>query len=110
MKFIHAVVFQKDVFEGGHYDTSDWGDLTDGDYVVHALYDCENHEVVRVNDNCHSHIEAEIDAFLNGIERCGHEVQEVFAYIVLKEGHYDEYNETDIISHIEEGLYAEVWR
>lgn len=108
MKFIHAVVFQKDDFEGGHYDISDWGDLTDGDYVVHALYDCENQEVVMVDDNVHSRIETEIEAYFKGIERCCHEVTETKVFIVLKEGYYDEYNCAYIEEHIKEGLYTEV--
>lgn len=68
MKFIHAVVFDKDEFENGNYDTGNWGDLCDGDYVVHCLYDVDNEHIIIHEDNCHAPVETMIASFIEGIE------------------------------------------
>lgn len=67
MKFIHAVVFDKDEFENGNYNTNDWDDLTDGDYIVHCLYSVDNEDIIILNDNCHQPVEPMIDQFLDGV-------------------------------------------
>jgi hypothetical protein len=68
MKFIHAVVFDKDEFENGHYDPTNWDDLCDGDYIVHCLYDVDNERIIIHDDNTHKPVEAMIENFLDGIE------------------------------------------
>ena len=68
MKFIHAVVFDKDEFNNGLYDTGSWDNLTEGDYVVHCLYDVDNEFIIIHEDNCHAPVEAMIETFLEGFE------------------------------------------
>ena len=97
MKFIHAVIFDVDEFNNGLYNTEDWGDLTDGDYVVHCLYDVENEMVLIHEDNCHAPVETMIENFLGGIEYANsinvggimisnEEVEVTKAYIVVDNG------------------------
>ena len=86
MNFIHAVVFDVDEFNNGSYDTTNWGDLTSGDYIVHCLYNLDNQEILMLNDNCHSSIEANIEAFLEGVEFCGHDAIVERACVVVDNG------------------------
>jgi hypothetical protein len=68
MKFIHAVVFDVDEFNNGNYNTEDWGDLCDGDYVVHCLYDVDNETILVHEDNTHKPVETIIETFLEGVK------------------------------------------
>ena len=97
MKFIHTVIFDKDEFENGNYNTEDWGDLCDGDYVVHCLYDVENETILIHEDNTHQPVETMIENFLNGIEYANstnvggmiipnEEVEVQKAYIIVDNG------------------------
>ena len=117
MKFIHAVIFDVDEFNNGNYNTEDWGDLCDGDYVVHCLYDVENEMVLIHEDNCHAPVETMIENFLDGIEYANainvggimipNETNEVVkAYIVVDNGlSYDKEAATLCLV---EGAYVEV--
>ena len=67
MKFIHAVIFDVDEFNNGNYNTSDWDDLTDGDYIVHCLYSVDEEKILIHEDNCHAPVETMIDSFLDGV-------------------------------------------
>lgn len=67
MKFVHAVVFDVDEFNNSNYNAEDWGDLCDGDYVVHCLYSVDNEEVIVLEDNCHASVENIIDSFIDGV-------------------------------------------
>ena len=67
MKFIHAIVFNKDEFENCNYDTGNWDDLCDGDYVVHCLYSVDEEEILIHEDNTHAHVEQMIDSYLDGV-------------------------------------------
>ena len=67
MKFIHAVIFDVDDFNNGNYNTEDWGDLTDGDYIVHCLYDVDNEHIIIHEDNTHAPVETMIETFLEGV-------------------------------------------
>lgn len=67
MKFIHAVIFDVDEFNNGNYDTSNWSDLTNGDYVVHCLYNVDNEEIIVLEDNIHQSVEVLIAAFIDGV-------------------------------------------
>ena len=67
MKFIHAVVFDVDEFNNGNYNTGDWSDLCDGDYVVHCLYNVDNEDIIIHEDNCHAPVETIIETFLEGV-------------------------------------------
>ena len=71
MKFIHAVVLTEEEMENGHYDTGDWGDLTDGDYVVHCLYSVDNEQIIFLEDNGHQPIVTIIESFLDGVRYAG---------------------------------------
>lgn len=107
MKFIHAVVLNYDEYVNGDYDTTNWDDLCDGDYVVHALYSVDNEEVLMLNDNCHSSIESDIEAFLEGIEFCGHDAI-VDRACVLMNRDEDAYNEYAVKVHLDNCEYVEV--
>ena len=106
MKFIHAVVFDKDEFENGLYNTEDWGDLTDGDYVVHCLYDCDKQTVLMLEDDTHNPVCAEISSFYAGIKYCGYEVEVTKAYVVVDNGL--SYNKEAVGLCLVEGNYVEV--
>jgi hypothetical protein len=117
MKFIHAVVFDVDEFNNGHYNTNDWGDLCDGDYVVHCLYDVDNEHIVIHEDNCHAPVETMIESFLEGIRYANSidvgglmvetaEIDITKAYIVVDNGL--SYDKEAVTLCLVEGAYAEV--
>ena len=71
MKFIHAVVFDKTEYDNLReygVDFENWDDITEGDYIVHCLYDVENEKVLVHEDNIHQPVETIIENFLEGIE------------------------------------------
>lgn len=117
MKFIHAVIFDVDEFNNGNYNTEDWGDLCDGDYVVHCLYSVDNEEVIVLEDNCHAPVENIIDNFIDGVIYAkstnvggimisNEEVEVTNAYIVVDNGlSYDKEAATLCLV---EGAYVEV--
>jgi hypothetical protein len=110
MKFIHAVVFDKKEYEtiiAYGDDLTDWGIVCDGDYVVHALYDCEKKAVIILNDNTHTNIVDEIASFCRGIRYCGNEVEIIKAYVVMNEKE-DSYSWAQVCEHIVKGEYVEV--
>lgn len=86
MKFIHAIVVNKDT------DTLNWDDLKEQDYTVHCLYSVDNEEIIFHNDNIHSNVEDEINAFYDGIEFCGFDPVEERVIVVVGENDsiYDE--------------------
>lgn len=71
MKFIHAIVFDKTEYENLReygVDFESWGDITEGDYIVHCLYDVDNEKILVQEDNTHQPVETIIETFLKGIE------------------------------------------
>jgi hypothetical protein len=106
MKFIHAVIFDVDEFNNGNYNTEDWGDLCDGDYVVHCLYSIDNEEILIHEDNTHQPVETMIENFLQGVEFCGHDAIVTNAYIVVDVGLA--YDEEATLLCLVEGAYVEV--
>ena len=106
MKFIHAVIFDVDEFNNGLYNTEDWGDLTDGDYVVHCLF-CETTEdLIVLEDNIHAPVEQTISSFLDGVRYVYDEVIVKKAYIIVDNGlSYDKEAATLCLV---EGAYVEV--
>ena len=117
MKFIHAVIFDVDEFNNGFYNTEDWGDLCDGDYVVHCLYSVDNEQVLIHEDNTHQPVETMIENFLEGVEYANainvggmmipNEANEVIkAYIVVDNGL--SYNKEAVGLCLVEGNYVEV--
>ena len=107
MKFIHAVVLNYDEYVNGNYDPTNWDDLCCGDYVVHALYSVDNEEVIKLNDNCHSSIESDIEAFLRGVKFCGHDVIVERACVLMYRDE-DAYNEYAVKVHLDNCEYVEV--
>ena len=118
MKFIHAVIFDVDEFNNGNYNTEDWGDLCDGDYVVHCLYDVENEKILIHEDNIHQPVETMIENFLDGIEygnsinvgglMIPNEVNEVIkAYIIVNKDQ-SSYNPNAVLPHFINKTYVEV--
>ena len=107
MKFIHAVIFDVDEFNNGNYNTEDWGDLCDGDYVVHALYCVDNKQLIFLEDNCHAPIEEMIEQFLHGVEWIlDKELDTSLAYVVVDNGL--SYNKEAVGLCLVEGNYVEV--
>jgi hypothetical protein len=97
MKFIHAVVFDVDEFNNGNYNTEDWGDLCDGDYVVHCLFSVDNEQVIIHEDNTHQPVVTMIDSFIGGVVFANstdvggimipnEEIEIINAYIVVDNG------------------------
>ena len=112
MKFIHAVVFEKDEYKmvkAKGQDLTDWGIVYDRDYIdiVHALYDCEKQCVVFCNDDTHYPIIAGIDSFIQGIRYCGNKVEVVKAYVVMNEKE-DSYSYKQVCEHLTNNDYIEV--
>ena len=106
MKFIHAVIFDTDEFNNGHYNTEDWRDLCDGDYVVHCLY-CEDSEEILVHeDNTHQPVEAMIESFVNGVNYMCDCAIVTKAYIVVDNGL--SYDKEAVGLCLVEGNYVEV--
>lgn len=106
MKFIHAVIFDVDEFNNGHYNTEDWGDLCDGDYVVHCLYCVDTEDVIILEDNCHASVENMIDSFIDGVNyMCDCAIVKK-AYIVVDNGL--SYDKEAVTLCLVEGAYVEV--
>ena len=59
----------KDINE--NKESMDWDILASGDYVVHAIYDETNDEIIYLNDNIHGHPDSIISGAEVGIRCCG---------------------------------------
>lgn len=117
MKFIHAVVFDEDEIKNNNYDTGNWDDLTNGDYIVHCLYDVDNENVIIINDNCHIPVETMIETFINGV-KYGHstnigglmieteEIEVIKAFVVVEVGY--SYSANAVKEKLIKGNYGEV--
>ena len=122
MKFVHAVIFDKDEYkylcELG-VDFKSWESFTDGDYVVHCLYAVEDQQIIFHEDNTHAPIETMIGSFFTGyvfanstnvgglmIPNEGLEVDITRAYIVVDNGCV--YSHTAVSKCLMEGDYVEV--
>ena len=106
MKFIHAIVFDKDEFENGNYNTEDWGDLCDGDYIVHCLYCVDAEDIIILEDNCHASVENMIDSFINGVNYMCDCAIVTIALVVVDNGL--SYNKEAVGLCLVEGNYVEV--
>ena len=120
MKFIHAVIYDKTEYDNLReygVDFENWDDITEGDYIVHCLYDVENEKVLIHKDNTHQPVEIMIKNFLDGIEYANainvgglmipNEINEVIkAYIVVDNGL--SYDKEAVTLCLVEGAYVEV--
>lgn len=106
MKFIHAVIFDTDEFNNGNYNTEDWGDLCDGDYVVHCLYSVDSEEILIHEDNTHQPVEAMIESFIDGVNYMCDCAIVTKAYIVVDVGLA--YDKEAALLCLVEGAYKEV--
>lgn len=86
MEFIHAVVFSVNEFNIGNYNTDDWDDLCNGDYVVHGLFCKDNENLILLEDNTHAPVEQIISSFLDGVRFVHDEVIVKKAFIVVDNG------------------------
>lgn len=109
MKFIHAVIYDiieyKELCEYGR-DFESWGDITDGDYIVHCLYDVDNERIIIHEDNTHASVETMIESFLDGIRFAGGEVEVTKAYLVVNDG--CSYDSITVKEKLIAGNYGEV--
>ena len=106
MKFIHAVVHDIDEFNNYYSTACGWGELTDGDYIVHCLYCEDSEKIIVLEDNTHAPIETIISSFLDGIRFAGGEVTVTKAYIIVDNGL--SYNREAVGLCLVEGSYVEV--
>ena len=109
MKFIHAVVYDRTEYENLReygVDFESWGDITDGDYIVHCLYDCDKQIVLMLEDDTHNPVCAQISSFYAGIKHCGYEVEVTKAYVVVDNGL--SYSEEAVGLCLVKGKYVEV--
>ena len=108
MKFIHAVVFDRNEFDNLRehgIDLCNWDDLCDGDYVVHCLYDADTEKVLIHEDNTHQPVEAMIENFLDGVRYANNEKVIVKkAGVVVNEGK-SPYDADAVIYHLRD-LYT----
>lgn len=77
--------------------------LASGDYVVHAIYDETNDEIVYLNDNIHGHPDTIISGAEVGIRCCGATMTSEEMVIALPEKQCA-YNHSHVLSAIREVL------
>ena len=100
MKFIHAIIFTP-----SEPIPADWIDMCFGDYIVHALYSVDQERILAIDDNCHSSIETDIDAFLSGIHfATKQEPQVTKCYVIAN----DPYSEVEVAKKLKNLEFMEV--
>lgn len=115
MKFIHAIVMDTDEFNALEEHT--WDYLSDGDYIVHCLYDVDNEHIIILEDNTHQPVVSQIETFLEGVRYRdavnvgglmfdNSDVEVTYAYIVVDNGL--SYNAEAVGLCLVEGAYVEV--
>lgn len=84
----------------------DWDYLASGDYVVHAIYNENDDEIIYLNDNIHGHPNTIIDGAEVGIRCCGATMTSEQMVVALSEGQ-SSYNHNHVLSAIREvlGIY-----
>jgi hypothetical protein len=92
-----------DYEEAKSVDSMYWDILASGDYVVHAIYDETNDEIIYLNDNVHGHPDAIIGGAEVGIRCCGATMTSGELVIVLREGECS-YNHTHVLRAIREAV------
>ena len=115
MKFIHAIVMDTDEFNALEEHT--WDYLSDGDYIVHCLYDVDNEHIIFLEDNTHQPVVSQIETFLEGVRYRdavnvgglmvdNSDIEVTYAYIVVDNGL--SYNAEAVGLCLVEGAYVEV--
>lgn len=84
-------------------ESMEWDYLASGDYVVHAIYDETNDEIIDLNDNIHGHPDSIIDGAEVGIRCCGATMTSEEKVIVLPKGDCA-YNYTHVLKAIREAV------
>lgn len=79
----------------------EWDYLASGDYVVHAIYDETNDEIIYLNDNIHGHPDTIIDGAEVGIRCCGATMTSEERVVILAEGECA-YNHAHVLKAIRE--------
>lgn len=72
--FIHAIIFDEREWINFGKDIHSFEDASDGDYVVHMLYDLDNEEVIIHEDNTHAPVGTMIEYYLAGVQSCGFDI------------------------------------
>ena len=78
-----------------------WDILASGDYVVHAIYDETNDEIIYLNDNIHGHPDTIIEGAEVGIRCCGATMTSEEKVVILAEGECA-YNHAHVLKAIRE--------
>ena len=81
----------------------EWDYLASGDYIVHAIYDETNDEIIYLNDNIHGHPDSIIDGAEVGIRCCGATMTSEERVIILPEGDCA-YNYSHVLKAIREAV------
>jgi hypothetical protein len=84
-------------------ESMEWDILASGDYVVHAIYDETNDEIIYLNDNIHGHPDTIIEGAEVGIRCCGATMTSEEKVIVLVEGECA-YNYSHVLRAIREAV------
>jgi hypothetical protein len=84
-------------------ESMEWDILASGDYVVHAIYDETNDEIIYLNDNIHGHPDTIIEGAEVGIRCCGATMTSEEKVIVLAEGECA-YNYSHVLRAIREAV------
>ena len=81
----------------------EWYYLASGDYIVHAIYDETNDEIIYLNDHIHGHPDSIIDGAEVGIRCCGATMTSEERVIILPEGDCA-YNYSHVLKAIREAV------
>lgn len=84
-------------------ESMEWDYLASGDYVVHAIYDETNDEIIYLNDNIHGHPDTIIEGAEVGIRCCGATMTSEEKVVILAEGECA-YNHTHVLKAIREAV------
>lgn len=84
-------------------ESMEWDYLASGDYVVHAIYDETNDEIIYLNDNIHGHPDSIIDGAEVGIRCCGATMTSEEKVVILAKGECA-YNHAHVLKAIREAV------
>jgi hypothetical protein len=84
-------------------ESMEWDDLACGDYVVHAIYDETNDEIIYLNDNIHGHPDSIIEGAEVGIRCCGATMTSEEKVVILVKGECA-YNYAHVLKAIREAV------
>lgn len=91
VNLIHAIILEADLYDEG----MDFNDAAFGDYIVHAIYDCDTETCIFHNDNIHDNPDDFLEGVCEGVRLAAADVVIEQAVIFLEEDE-DPYNFIDV--------------